>query len=155
MSSGMKISQTNKRTAMEWERFFISANVRVEALGACKSTRSKAIKIGQFFAMSLGREVPIEVSGRTGKAVLKVISKRAKEKRYYFEITWDDSVAPEKTRGGSREDDKNSKTKLAKKETRNPEKPEKKRRATTESSRHKTPRSKASDGLSLGNDEAW
>ena len=51
MSSGMVISRTNERTAMEWEQFFISANVRVEALGACKSKHSKAIKIGQFFGV--------------------------------------------------------------------------------------------------------
>lgn len=73
----------------DWEPFFQKAGVRVEELIACKSSRSKAIKIGLFFSTLVGREVPIQVMERTGTAVLRIETGRAKEKRYYFEVRWD------------------------------------------------------------------
>src|SRR5262249_847901 len=73
---------------------FHKAGVLVEELGACKSSRAKATKIGQFFGPLKGREVPIQVSGRTGRAILRVEEGRAKERRYYCEVVWDDAPEP-------------------------------------------------------------
>jgi len=78
---------TQKFTAAEMLRFF--AGPRAEELQACQSTRARAIKVGQFLAPKVGREVPVEVDGRAGKAVLRVEEGRAKERRYYFEFSWD------------------------------------------------------------------
>lgn len=82
----------NKKTAKDWEPYFRKANVRVEDLDASKSSRSKTIKIGQFLSPNVGREVPIQVGDRSGKAVLRVEEGHAKEKRYFFEIMWDADV---------------------------------------------------------------
>jgi hypothetical protein len=76
-------------TPKDWEPVFAKAGVLVEELAATKSSRGRATKIGQFFGPLLGREVPIQVKGRTGKAVLRVDEGRAKERRYVFEISWD------------------------------------------------------------------
>src|SRR5947209_13300764 len=79
----------------DWEKFFREANVRAEALAECKSERSKAVKMGQFLSPHVGREVPIQVKGRSGRAVLRAEEGRSKEKRYYFEVIWDvPSVKP-------------------------------------------------------------
>jgi hypothetical protein len=67
---------------------FIKAGVRADELTDTKSSQAKAIKIGQFFTPLVGREVVIQVKGRTGKAVLRVEKGRANEKRYYFDISW-------------------------------------------------------------------
>src|SRR5207248_1459824 len=55
----------------------------------------RATRIGQFFGPLLGREVPIQSRGRTGKAVLRVTEGRSKERRYYFEVFWDDVPRPD------------------------------------------------------------
>jgi hypothetical protein len=79
-----------KLLAAGWESFFRKAGVRVEDLNASKSNRTRAIKIGQFLSPHVNREVPVQVKGRTGKAVLRAEEGRAKEKRYFFVVTWDD-----------------------------------------------------------------
>jgi hypothetical protein len=79
----------------QWEKYFRAAHVRVEELEACKSSRAKAIKIGQLLAPNVGREIPIEVDGRAGKAVLRVQEGRSKERRYFFEVFWDSPEAGE------------------------------------------------------------
>lgn len=76
------------RTAGEWEQLFVQAGVRVEELTNSKSSRAKAVKIGQFFSPLVARQVPIEVQGRPGTATLRMVSGRGNEKRYYFEIRW-------------------------------------------------------------------
>ncbi len=73
----------------ELDRHFRAANVHVEELESCKSNRAKAIKIGQFLGPVVGREVPIQVKGRTGKAILKSLDGRSGQKLYYAEIRWD------------------------------------------------------------------
>src|SRR5437763_3254763 len=78
----------------DWEKFFREANVRAEALAECKSERSKSVKMGQFLSPHVGREVPIQVKGLTGRAVLRVEKGRSKEKRYFFEVHWDAPVVP-------------------------------------------------------------
>lgn len=85
------------KTAKDWELYFRMANVRAEDLEACKSSKAKTIKIGRFLSPNVGRAVPIEVKGRTGKAVLCVEEGRSKEKRYYFAVQWDDKAAGPKT----------------------------------------------------------
>ena len=73
----------------EWEPFFRKAGVRVEELDGAKSSKARSIKIGLFLSPLVDREVPIQVEGRSGKAVLRVADRRSKEKRYYFDVTWD------------------------------------------------------------------
>jgi hypothetical protein len=80
-------------TPKSWEPYFRTARVLVEDLDACKSARAKTVKIGLFFGRNVGREVPIEDKGRTGKAVLRVDEGRARERRYYFEVMWDDEAS--------------------------------------------------------------
>jgi hypothetical protein len=79
--------------ARELERFFLAANVRAEELKNCKGNQSKAVKIGMFLTPLVGREVPIEVKGRTGTAVLRVANGRSNEKRYLVEVKWHDEAA--------------------------------------------------------------
>jgi hypothetical protein len=85
------MSKSDRESLMptDWETYFRDADVRVEELDACKSKRGRAIKIGQFLSPLVGREVLIEVKGRTGRAVLRVESHRSKAKRYFFEVTFD------------------------------------------------------------------
>jgi hypothetical protein len=77
------------RAAGDWVDLFVGAGVRADELIGPGGTRSKSIKIGQFFTPLVGREVPIEVKGRRGTAVLRAEMGRAKEKRYYFEVRWE------------------------------------------------------------------
>jgi hypothetical protein len=77
----------------EWGQYFQKAQIRTEELDKAKNNRGKGVVIGRFFSPNVGREVPIEVKGRTGKAVLHVENGRAKEKRYFFVVTWDDEAA--------------------------------------------------------------
>jgi hypothetical protein len=79
----------------DWERFFHKAGVRTEELGGCKGRRAKSIRIGQFLSPLVGREVPIEVRGRTGRAVLRSVPGRSRTKRYVFEIVWDEPPSAE------------------------------------------------------------
>ncbi len=79
----------------DWEQVFQRAGVLVEELGASMSSRARATRIGRFFGPLVGREVPIQVRGRTGTAVLRVVEGRAKERRYLFEIHLDGMTGPE------------------------------------------------------------
>ena len=76
--------------AAEFEDIFRKAGVLVPALDAAKSAKAKATRIGKFLSLNVGREVPIEVDGRTGKAKLCLTIGRAKKKLYHFEIRWDE-----------------------------------------------------------------
>lgn len=89
----MKEALSGKLAARDWEAYFRKAKVRIDDLEACKSSKSRTIKIGLFLSPNVDRAVPIEFKGRTGKAVLRVVKDRAKEKRYFFEVTWDDQGA--------------------------------------------------------------
>ena len=74
----------------EWEDLFRRAKVQVEALDAARSERARATLLGSFLSQNIGREVPIEVKGRTGKARLLAVDAGKKQRRYWFEITWDE-----------------------------------------------------------------
>ena len=64
--------------------------LRRGAAGVQGRQRARAIKIGQFLSPLVGREVPIQAGGKTGKAVLRVEPGRSKERRYYAVVTWDE-----------------------------------------------------------------
>jgi hypothetical protein len=81
-----------KLSPKDWEPYFRKAKVRVKDLDDCMSNKAKTIKIGHFLSPNVNREVPVEVQGRAGKAVLRVEEGRAKGKRYFFEVTWDDGA---------------------------------------------------------------
>lgn len=88
----MATNNSRKLAPKKWEPFFRRADVRVEDLDASKSNKGKIIRMGRFLSPNVNREVPIDVNGRTGKAVLRVEEGRSKEKRYFFEVTWDDET---------------------------------------------------------------
>jgi hypothetical protein len=73
----------------EWEPLFKKAGIAREKLEAAKSTRAKTTTLGNFLSQNVGREVPIEVNGQTGKAKLCMTLGRAKKKLYRFEVTRD------------------------------------------------------------------
>lgn len=86
----MSKPKKQKLPASEWLPYFEEAKVLAEELEKCKSERARAIKLGQFLGPMLGREVPVQVGDRTGKAVLRVEEKKhAKAKEYFFEVAWD------------------------------------------------------------------
>ena len=79
--------------AAEWAKIFEMAKVETDRLTAARSAHSRSTIMGNFLARFIGREVRIEVNGRTGTATLKLAPGRANQKRYYFEISWDDQQA--------------------------------------------------------------
>lgn len=76
--------------AGKWEEIFRGARVEAERLDSTKSDRGRATIIGNFLGRLLGREVSIEVKGRTGTATLRSRSVRSGTKVYFFEIMWDE-----------------------------------------------------------------
>jgi len=85
------LKKTNPRglAAAAWEPFFQKAQIAVDRLQAAKSEKAKTTIIGRMLSQYVGREVPIAVEGRTGKATLRVETARAKQKTYHFEVVWD------------------------------------------------------------------
>jgi hypothetical protein len=77
------------KPAAEWGRYFRQAGVLADKLENTKSARAKNTVLGNFLAQNVGREVPIEVRGRTGTARLCCKHGRANQKRYYLQVTWD------------------------------------------------------------------
>jgi len=124
--------------AMQWLPILDAAGLTPPTLGDAKTPHARAIKLGQWLSAKVGREIPVCFRDRNGKAVLRVIGVRANEKRYYFEITWDD---PTPARGATAE-------------------PEKKRKTGDEGKRKKplphTPSQKGEHKRrDVGNDEEW
>jgi hypothetical protein len=93
---GVRLMKASKHEAefglspSKWEDMFRRAKVQVEALDAARSERARATLLGNFLSQNLGREVPIEVKGRTGKARLLAVNAGKKMRRYWFELTWDE-----------------------------------------------------------------
>lgn len=113
-----------------------AAGLTPQALADAKTPHAKAIKLGQWLSAKVGREMPVCVGGRNGKAVLRVIGARANEKRYYLEITWDRAQKPdlpEVPDGGTSKPKKKEKT----------------------SGKHKTTTKPAGNRKTGGNDEEW
>ena len=77
--------------AGNWEALFKKAGVETDRLDAAKSEKARTTILGNFLAQNVGREVPIEVKGRTGKATLRMNVGRGRQKHYHFEIRWDDA----------------------------------------------------------------
>ncbi len=89
--------------AGKWEPLFKKAGVEKERLEAAKSEKARTTILGNFLAQNVGREVPVEVNGQTGKATLHMIIGRAKQKQYLFEVVWDkpEDKRPDKPKGKS------------------------------------------------------
>ncbi len=90
--------------AAKWVPILDAAGLTPQALADAKTPHARAIKLGQWLSAKVGREMPVCVGGRSGKAVLRVIGARANEKRYYVEITWDRAQKldlPEAPEGGT------------------------------------------------------
>ena len=85
-------TDTNKQPLppAEWEEYFRKADLLCERLNSAKSERGKSTILGNFLGKLVGRQVPIEVGGRSGKAALRVERGRARRNLYYFEVSWDD-----------------------------------------------------------------
>jgi len=93
----MPENNPRKLTPKDWEALLRKANIQIDDLDKCKSAKSRAIKIGLFLSRNVGRTIPIDVNGRAGQAILRVEKGRAKERRYYFEVTWDHEPEVETT----------------------------------------------------------
>lgn len=78
-------------TAAKWVRFFEAAGVMSDVLAAARGEQARAIAVGKFLSGKVGREVPITIGGRTGKAILRAAEGRSRQKSYYFEDVWDSS----------------------------------------------------------------
>ena len=96
--------------AGEFEKIFREAGVLTDTLSNAKSAQSKATQMGRFLAANVGREVSVNVKGRTGKAKLCMTSGRANKKLYYFEVRLDEPAAaagstPAATAGNAEIDD--------------------------------------------------
>jgi hypothetical protein len=107
------------KPAAEWDKYFRQAGILTDKLESTKSARAKNTVLGNFLAQNVGREVPIEVKGRTGKARLCCKHGRANQKRYYLQVTWDKPARTKKASdsGGDESDqgDGPPKAKVAKK----------------------------------------
>ncbi len=79
----------------QWEDLFRKARIQVEALDAARSRRARETLLGHFRARNLDREVPIEVDGRQGKARLRAVDAGRRQKRYFFEVSWDGEGPPD------------------------------------------------------------
>lgn len=81
--------------AAKWVPILDTAGLALPILGDAKTPHARAIKLGQWLSAKVGRETPVCIEGRNGKAVLRVIGARANEKRYYFEVTLESAPEPE------------------------------------------------------------
>jgi hypothetical protein len=79
----------------QWIRFLERAGTIIDTLGKATTPHAKAIAAGKYLAAKVGRTVPVCIGGRTGKATLRVVEGRAREKRYWFEVEWDPESPPE------------------------------------------------------------
>jgi hypothetical protein len=73
----------------QWEHHFRTARVLVEELDGARSAQGRATILGNYLSQYQGREVPIKVGDRSGRARLRVAGGEGKPRRYYFEIAWD------------------------------------------------------------------
>lgn len=147
------MASNNGKPPKEWVPFFDKANIRADDLAACKSNKAKSIKIGLFLSPKVGRAVPIEVKGRTGKAVLRVEEGRAKEKRYYFVVTWDDKAVD--IQKGSKKLPKKDKKKQEQAPQKKAPKKQVKANKTAAAMKETRAKNKRAEGHTKGNDEDW
>jgi hypothetical protein len=76
-------------TASKWLSLAQPAGVLSDQLGQAKNDQARAIALGKFLGGKVGREIPLAVGKKTGKAVLRATPGRSRQTGYYFEITWD------------------------------------------------------------------
>ena len=62
--------EKNGLPAGKWESLFKKVGIEKEKLETTKSEAARRTIIGNFLSQNVGREVPIEINGRTGKATL-------------------------------------------------------------------------------------
>jgi hypothetical protein len=67
----------------------VAAGLSPPGIDDAKTPHAKAIKLGQWLGAKVGREIPVCVRGRNGKAVLRVVKGRSRETQYYIEVTWE------------------------------------------------------------------
>ncbi len=70
-----------------WEPHFRKAGIQAEEINGARSAQAKATLLGNFLAKNQGREVPIQVGDRSGRARLR--ASEGRPRRYFFEIAWD------------------------------------------------------------------
>jgi hypothetical protein len=143
----MNDTKDRKRCPSEWIRYFEMAKIRTDELENCRSNHAKAIRAGQFLSPHVNRPVRIEVNGRTGTATLKAEDGRAKERRYFFEVVWDDAPPSGRTTAST-----------SKKDVKKSDKPVNKDARSRRTRTRKASASKARSGSSTrskGNNEDW
>jgi hypothetical protein len=82
------------RTPGQWQEYFRRAGILVEALDAAKSGQARATILGNFLSQNQGRVVPIQAGGRSGTARLCVEEGAQRQRRYYFQVAWDEAPPP-------------------------------------------------------------
>jgi hypothetical protein len=88
----MNNPQQNEATGLppgKWEGHFRTAGILIEELDRVRSAQARATIPGNFLSQNQGREVPIKVGDRSGRARLCVARGDGKPRHYYFEIAWD------------------------------------------------------------------
>jgi hypothetical protein len=83
------------RTPNQWEQYFRRAGIQVEALDAARSGQARATILGNFLSQNQGRDVPIQVGGRSGTARLRVEEGGKRQRRYHFQVAWDEAPPPD------------------------------------------------------------
>lgn len=83
--------------AAKWLPILAAAGISPPALDDAKTPHAKAIKLGLWLSAKVGREIPVCVRGRRGKAVLRAIKSRSRETQYRVEVTWERAQVPEST----------------------------------------------------------
>jgi hypothetical protein len=90
----MKDPKHNEATGLapgKWEDQFRTARVLVEELDGARSAQARATILGNFLSQNQGREVPIQLGDRSGRARLCLTAGDGKPRRYYFAVVWDKS----------------------------------------------------------------
>lgn len=98
----MKPKDAKTYTAGDWLPFYALAGLGKKELAEAKSNTTKAIHVGQFLSPNVGREVPIQVGERTGRARLVRRKGRSNATHYFFAVVWDEAEPAAETTEGDR-----------------------------------------------------
>jgi len=80
------------KKSQEWLPIFRDVRLRQAELTAAGAERAQAAIVGKFFSSRIGRVVPVHVGDKTGNATVWVQPGRSRQRRYWIEISWNDTV---------------------------------------------------------------
>jgi hypothetical protein len=76
----------------EWLPLFRDARLLQKELHESANDHAQTIAAGRFFGSRLGKTVPIQVGDKPARATLRVQPGRSRQRRYWFEITWEEAA---------------------------------------------------------------